>query len=182
MLTLIIEEDEFFDEANSSFVKMDKIVLELEHSLVSLSKWESRFCKPFLGNGEKTREETIAYIECMVLSGNFSMDIYNRLKPSHLDQINEYISSEQSATTFVDLQGSKAGSRNMIITSELIYYWMVSYTVPFECENWHLNRLFALLRICNVKSGNQKKMSKNEIATRNRELNAQRKAQLNTTG
>jgi len=182
MLTIVIEAEELYDEQTQTFGNLDEVVLELEHSLVSLSKWESIFQKPFLGPDEKTEDEVIGYIEAMVTSGNFSMEIYKRLTMENLDKINDYIGSEQSATTFVDTSITKGRGKSEIVTSELIYYWMVAYTVPFSCETWHLNRLFALLRICNIKNSTQKKMSKSEVASRNRELNAQRKAQLGTTG
>jgi hypothetical protein len=116
----------------------------------------------------------------MILNEDFPDDIISRLSQRNLDQINAYIESKESATTFGKLPEQKA--RGEIITSELIYYWMVAFTIPFECETWHLNRLFALVRICNIKNSKPKKMSKSELAMRNRELNAQRRAELNTRG
>lgn len=182
MLTIIVSEQELHDERTNEFIIMDSVVLELEHSLVSLSKWESKFRKPFLGPGEKTSDEIMGYIDAMVTSSNFTSDVYDRLSKANLDEINEYIASEQSATTFSESPQHRARGRSEIITSELIYYWMVSYNIPFECENWHLNRLFALLRICNIKNAKPKKMSRSEIANRNRDINAQRKAELGTKG
>lgn len=182
MLRLIVSGQEFYDEINEEFVTFDDVVLELEHSLASLSKWESKFGKPFLSSSDKTDEEVIAYIEFMVLSDNLSKEVYDRISKQNLDEINDYISSEQSATTFSDTSQQRGKGREEIVTSELIYYWMLSYNVPFECENWHLNRLFALLRICNIKNSKQRKMSRSEIAARNRDLNAQRKASLGTSG
>jgi len=118
----------------------------------------------------------------MVTSSNFSSEIYERLSKENLNLINEYIGSTQSATTFSEYPDSNRRGQREIVTSELIYFWMVTFAVPWEAETWHLNRLFALLRICNIKNSTQKKMSKSEVASRNRELNAQRKAQLGTTG
>lgn len=182
MLKLSIDQEEFFDENLEEFLFVSGIDLDLEHSLVSLSKWESKFLKPFLGPGEKTLEETIGYVECMVLNKDFDSSCLSRLKKSHFEKINDYISSPYSATTFNQLTNERSRVNSEIITSELVYYWMVAFNIPFECENWHLNRLFSLIQICNIKNSKQKKMSRNEIAARNHALNEQRKAKLNTTG
>lgn len=180
MLKLIVEGDEFFDEATNMFSTVGDVTLTLEHSLVSLSKWESEFQKPFLAPGDKTSKEIFAYIQAMILTEDFDPDIIFRLDQDHLDQINAYIESKQSATTF-GLMPETTG-RGETITSELVYYWLVAFNIPFECQYWHLNRLFALIRICNIKNSPQKKMSRSEIAMRNRALNEQRRAQLGTTG
>lgn len=182
MLTITVLGGEFFNEEKQEFVTIEDVVLELEHSLVSLSKWESKFRKPFLGPKEKTTEEVFGYIEAMVTSPNFSPEVLGRLSNSNLSDIQEYISSTESATTFGEGPPSRNKPKQEIITSELIYYWMVSYTIPFECETWHLSRLFSLIQICNIKNSKPTKMSKSEIASRNRALNAQRKAKLGTSG
>jgi len=180
MLRIRIEGEEFFDEVDNTFSTVGDIVLDLEHSLISLSKWESQFQKPFLGQGTKTTEEILEYIKAMIITPEFPNDIMKRFSHTHLSQINEYIESEQSATTFGRMP--RTPGRPETVTSELIYYWMVAFNIPWAAENWHLNRLFALIRICNIKQQKPKKMSRNEIAARNRELNAARKAQLGTTG
>ena len=180
MLVIVVDGEEFFDEHTSEFTSVPNVTLEMEHSLVSLSKWESKFKKPFLGPSEKTLEETMGYIEAMVVSNNCDASVLNRMNSSHFDQINNYIASTESATTFNTMPKTKGSTE--IITSELVYYWLIAFNIPFECENWHLNRLFSLIQICNIKNSNPKKMSRNEIATRNRALNEQRKAQLNTRG
>lgn len=181
MLRLIVEEEELYDEIKETFSSVEGFVLELEHSLFSLSKWESEFQKSFLANSDKTTDEVVGYIRAMIISPGFSQEVISRLTQQHLDQINDYIESKQSATTFGHLPEHKG--RNEIITSELIYYWMVAFNIPFECEHWHLNRLFSLIRICNIKQSKPgKKMPRNEIAARHRELNAQRRAQIGTTG
>ena len=182
MLTITIPGTELFDEKTETFVysKEGEIVLQFEHSLVSLSKWESKFQKPFLGTISKSPEEILGYIETMCLTEPFPPDFFQRLDGGHIAAINDYIESKQSATTFGEMPKHRGPSE--VVTSELIYYWMVAFNIPFECETWHLNRLFALIRICNVKNGKPKKMSKNELAQRNRELNEQRKAKLGTTG
>jgi hypothetical protein len=180
MLKLIVPGDEYFDESTSTFETVGDFELELEHSLISLSKWESRFQKPFLSTGEKTPFEILAYVEAMILTPIYPDDIFVRFNQQNIDRINGYIESKESATTFGTMPEHKG--RGETVTSELIYYWMVAFNIPFECERWHLNRLFALIRICNIKNSKPKKMSRSEIAMRNRELNAQRKAQYNTTG
>lgn len=180
MLKLIVLGDELFNEETEEFSTFGDVVLELEHSLISLSKWESKHEKPFLSPGEKTADEIISYIECMIKSPEVTPEIYSRFTQKNLDEINEYIDSKQNATTFGTMPEQKG--KGETITAELIYYWMVAFSIPFECENWHLNRLFALIRICNVKNQKPKKMSRAEIAQRNRELNAQRRAESGSSG
>lgn len=180
MLTIIVPGDDFFDEAKQEFVTQGDVELRLEHSLVSLSKWESKFEKPFLVPGQKTDEEVLGYIECMILQPDFPPGVLSALSQDNLDAIEKYIESKQSATWFSEIRTAPRSSE--IVTSELIYYWLVVFNIPFEVENWHLNRVFNLIRICNIKAGKPKKMSRNEIAARNRELNERRKAQLGTRG
>lgn len=179
MLRLIVGE-EFFDQTQNRFVRPEGTVLDLEHSLISLSKWESKHEIPFLTANEKTAEQILDYIQFMIISPGVNPEIVFQLNEEQLKEINRYIESKQSATTFNEMNQRKG--RPEVITSELIYYWMVTFNIPLECENWHLNRLFSLLRICNLKNSKPKPMSKSEIAARNRELNAQRRAQLGTKG
>lgn len=180
MLSITIPAQEMFNDKDQTFIDLPEINLELEHSLVSLSKWESKFNKPFLSLENKTQEETIGYIEAMILNPIYPTNFWMQLTQKNIDEINEYIDSKQSATTFGEMPKHK--SRGEVITSELIYYWMIAFNIPFDCERWHLNRLFSLIRICNIKQGKPKKMTRSEIAQRNRELNAQRRAKLNTSG
>lgn len=180
MLKLIIIGTEYFNEETEEFETLDNVELELEHSLISLSKWESKFQKPFLSDDKKTTEELLYYTEAMITSLIYPTDIIYKLSDENLDKINKYIESPESATIFGEMPHRKM--RGEIITSELIYYWMVAFTIPFECERWHLNRLFALIRICNIKNSKPKKMSRGEIASRYRDLNAKRKAELGTSG
>lgn len=179
MLKLTLPETEVYDESRNEFVLLPKVKLKLEHSLVSLSKWESIHKKAFMGPNQKTREETISYIECMCLGSN-PQGLRTRLTQDQLTIINQYISDKATATTFREIPGQR-GSRE-VVTAEIIYYWMVAMNVPLECENWHLDKLFSLLRVISLKSAPAKKMSRNELIARNRELNAQRRAALNTTG
>lgn len=180
MLVITIGATEVYDESEGKFHTQGGIELQLEHSLVSLSKWEQEFEKSFLGKNEKTTEETFAYIRHMVLTQNPPEDFLQRLSKENLEAINAYIERKMTATWFSDQPG--APKSREVITSELIYYWMTVFNIPFECETWHLNRLFTLIRICNVKQAKPKKMGRAEVAQRNRELNAQRKAQLGTKG
>lgn len=180
MLQIVVAGTELYDEVTETFSTVNDVTLELEHSLISLSKWEAKTNKPFLGPGGKTPEDVISYIQAMILTPNPPANITDRLSDANIKEIQAYIDSQQSATTFNDRPNS--AKRSEIITAELIYYWMIGFVIPFECQYWHLNRLFALIRVCNVKNTPGKMMPKHEIAQRNRELNAQRRAELGTRG
>jgi hypothetical protein len=180
MLTIMVGATDVYDESSETFGAQGGFELQLEHSLVSLSKWESEFEKPFLGKAEKTREEVLAYIREMVLTPNPPGDFLQKLSKENLESINAYMDRKMTATWFSDQPGAPRSSE--VITAELVYYWMTVFNIPFECETWHLNRLFTLIRIANIKQAKPKKMSRSEVAARNRELNARRKAQLGTRG
>ena len=179
MLKLLVQSIEFFDSKSQEFMSLPEVTLELEHSLVSLSKWESSFEKPFLSQQDKTHEEVLAYIKMMTLTPDVDDEVYSRLTAEHFNQINKYINAKMTATWFSN--DSAKGPRE-VVTSEIIYYWMITFKIPFECETWHLNRLFTLIRVCGNKSTPAKKMSRSAIAARNRELNAQRRAAHKTSG
>lgn len=180
MLTIIIGATDVYNEESESFAARGGVELQLEHSLVSVSKWESIHEKPFLGASSKTGEEVLSYINCMILTPNSPEEILAQLSQENIKQINAYIDRKMTATWFSEQPG--APKTREVITSELIYYWMTVFNIPFECETWHINRLFTLIRICNIKQAKPKKMGRAEMAQRNRELNAQRKAQLGTKG
>jgi hypothetical protein len=180
MLTIVVPGVEMFDDGSQEFVSVGDVTLELEHSLVSLSKWEQIYEKPFLGKDEKTTEEVLGYVKAMTLTPNVPEEVFSKLSEANLEAINTYLDAKMTATWFNEAPGAPP-SRD-VITSELIYYWMITFQIPFECEMWHLNRLFTLIRVCNIKQAKPKKMSRSEMAARNRELNAQRRAQLGTKG
>lgn len=180
-ITVPAPQTEEWDEKNEVFVYHitgKEQTLKLEHSLVSLSKWESKWCKPFLSS-EKTDEEFLDYIRCMTLTPNVPPDVYDRLTMENIDEIMDYIKSPMTATTF---RKSNEKPGREIVTSELIYYWMIALNIPFECEKWPIKRLLTLIRVCEIKNGNPKKRSKSEIMRENASLNAKRRKQLNTKG
>ena len=169
-------EIEAWDESSNTFVTFPAIkgaTIQLEHSLISLSKWESKWCKSFLTVDDKTPEETVDYIKFMTLTQNVKPEVYENLTDENIRQINEYIGAPMTATTFHE--ESKSNSNSERITSELIYYWMIALNIPFECQKWHLNRLLTLIRVCNVKNEPPKKMSKNDLYKHHAAVNAARR-------
>lgn len=179
MLKLYVPKREVFDEATLEFKMIEPKTLRLEHSLLALSKWESKWCKPFLGRDKKTNEEMIDYIRCMSLDDIDTTALLG-LTQSDVHQISEYISLPMTATTFRD-NPNKAPSRE-VITAEIIYYWMITLGIPFECQKWHLNRLMTLIKVCSIKNSPQKKMSKKEIFAQNKALNDARRKRMGTKG
>lgn len=181
MLRILIPEDELWDEAKQEFVPIKEQILELEHSLVSISKWEAKWHKPYLETQDKTPEESIDYIRCMTLTENVNHDVYYHLTRDNLDEISKYIKNPMTAAWFSEHNKSNRKSREKI-TNEIIYWQMISLGIPFECQYWHLNKLMTLIKVCNIKNQSGKKMSKKEVMERNRALNKARKKQWNTKG
>ena len=180
MLQITVPATEIFDEVTSEFISTKEQTLHLEHSLVSISKWESKWEKPFLKKEDRTEEEVVDYIKCMTLTQNVNPDVYKCLTKDNLDEIDKYINAQMTATWFSE---DKTGKKSReIITSEIIYYWMISLNIPFECQKWHLNRLLTLIRVCDLKNAPPKKMSKSELLRRNRQLNEARKKAANSNG
>lgn len=180
MLKLVIPSVEMYDEEKSEFITTKGQTLSLEHSLVSLSKWESKWKKPFLTKEEKPMAETIDYIRRMTTTQNVDPEVYNNITQSNLEAVRSYIEDDMTATTFN--QTEKTGGRKEIVTAELIYYWMIALHIPFECQKWHLNRLLTLINVCNIKSTPPKKRSKREIMSRNAAINAARRKAMNSEG
>ena len=183
MFKLTIGGEQSWDDANEEFVYSNAIELELEHSLVSLSKWESIWEKPFMGKEQKTTEETISYIQVMCLTPNVPPEVFQSLNGSHYTLVNDYINAKMSATWFTELPGGdKNPGKRDIITAEVFYYWIFSAQIDISVEHWHFNRLLTLLKVFNEKNAPPKKMKRGDAAAQRRMLNAQRKTQLNTSG
>lgn len=174
---------EDWDVKNERFSTSSDVVLVLEHSLLSLSKWESKYHKHFIGNENLTKDEIQYYIKCMTLSKNISDAVYDHLTAANLKEIQEYIVDPMTATTFSSQSHNKKPvSKNKIITSEVIYCRMTFYNIPFECQKWHLNRLLTLLRVCSIESQPKQKMNNKDKAAKYRSLNAARRAKNGTRG
>lgn len=178
MLSLHIPAREFYDETTEEFFNTKQCTLQLEHSLVSLSKWESKWRKPFISN-TKTLEETIDYVRCMTISQNVDPIIYRLLTDKHIDEVNRYIDDPMTATT---IKHDKKSPNRRVITAELIYCWMIALNIPFECQKWHLNRLITLINVCDIESQPPKKMNRRALARRNQDLNMARRKQNNSKG
>lgn len=181
MLQIIVPiTPEGWDEKTEKFIEPKTKVLQLEHSLVSLSKWESKWCKPFLSKDNMTYEETIDYIKCMTLTQNVDPTVYEHLTQQNIDDVVQYINAPMTATTFSKDENRKIN--NEIVTAELIYYWMIASQIPFECQKWHINRLITLIRVCSIKNQPPKKRSKRDIMQSNAALNAARRAKMHSRG
>lgn len=180
MLRIVVPAAEFWDEKRQEFIQTKEQILQLEHSLISISKWESKWQKAFLSKKEKTYEETVDYIRCMTITPHVDPDVYNRLTIANINEVNRYIEAPMTATyVSEDKSGNKS---HETVTSELIYYWMILHGIPFECQKWHLNRLLMLIRVCERKNTPPKKRSQEEIMRERAVLNAARCKKLNTKG
>lgn len=182
MLTITVPiSPEGWDEKREEFVDAKTQTLQLEHSLVSLSKWESKWKKSFCSSKNITNEEMLDYVKCMTLTKNVDPEVYDHLTQENVNEIRAYIDDPMTATTFMK-EGAGQNNRETI-TSELIYYWMIASNIPFDpCQKWHLNRLITLIRVCSVKNNPPKKRSRREIMSRNAALNASRRQQMNSKG
>ena len=178
MLELLVSGKEFYDEKNNEFITTKPTKLLLEHSLISVSKWESKWKKPFLSS-QKSAPEIIDYIRCMTLTQCVPLEVYGALSKENIADVVAYIEDPMTATKITT---KKSGPKGEVVTAELIYYWMVALNIPFECQKWHLNKLLTLIEVCSIKSQPAKKMSKSEILRQNRELNAARRAKYKTKG
>jgi len=180
MLRITIPESEEWDETNEKFVYAKEQTLDLEHSLLSVKKWESRWHVPFLGEKEKTADQVIDYIKCMSLNKKIDPNVYLRLTVDNINEINSYINDPMTATWFAE--NEKKSRSKEVVTAEKIYYWMVALNIPFECQKWHLNSLLTLIRVCEEENKPKKKMSRKALMARNSELNAARRKMLRTKG
>ena len=183
MLQLVIPEVERYDELNNIFFTIPGKTLQLEHSLVSVSKWEAKWCKPFLSKEKMSTEETIDYIRCMTITQNVNPTVYQNIDGHIIDTVMKYIDAKMTATWFTEQNNKQiSGINKEVITSEIIYYWMIALTIPFECQKWHLNRLITLIKVCNIKNAPKNKMGKKDLISRNKALNEMRRKEYNTTG
>lgn len=183
MLELTIEAQELYNEKINQFLYVPEAKLQLEHSLISIYKWESKWHTPFLGK-EKTIPEIKDYVRCMTLNKGVDPLVYEYLHPKYLLEIIKYIEDPMTATTFSNI-GHLIGAqrdRGETVTAEIVYYWMITLNIPVEFEKWHLEKLLTLIKVVNLKSGPSKKMSTKEAALQRAELNAQRRAKYNTKG
>lgn len=178
MLQIVVPARELWDEINERFVNVKETKLTLEHSLVSISKWEAKWHKSFFSD-DKTQEMMIDYIRDMTLTQNVDPNIYNYLSEENLIDIQKYMEDSRTATRFFNEPKS---SRREVVTSELVYFWMVHWGIPFECQKWHINRLLTLIRICGIKNQPQKKMSQREVLSQYASINAARRKKYNTRG
>lgn len=180
MLQITVPPEELWDEKEEKFVYLKSQTLQLEHSLVSLSKWERKWNKVFLSKKEKTLEETIDYIRCMTITQNVHPDVYNRLSNENFDEINAYINAPMTATYF---SGKEPGTPSREeVTSEIIYYWMIILNIPFEYQKWHLNSLLTLIKVCDIKNKPPKKMSKRDLYKHYAAVNAANRKKYGTKG
>lgn len=186
MLTIEVGGIEFFDEETQRFIALPKQTLMLEHSLISLAKWESKWKKPFLDDdvkNEKTAEEMLDYIKCMTINNGVEDVVYNNLSYDDILKIKEYIDDPMTATWFTNHREGKGRARaGSKITAEILYYDMIALQIPFECQKWHLNRLLTLIRVCQIKSQPPKKMGRKEAMRQQKAINAARRAQHGTAG
>lgn len=176
MLEIDVAIREGYDEETEKFVSTESHRVVLEHSLVSLSKWESLWKVPFLSKQEKTPEQTLSYVRMMIVGSEPPPEVFQKLVTDHLKEVRDYIEDKATATRIAEIQGGQASRE--IITAELIYYWMISMNIPVEFEHWHLNRLITLIRVINIKNSPKKKMT----AAERMALNRQRLAKHNTRG
>ena len=183
MLQIVVPAGEFFDERTERFIQSNGVILQLEHSLLSVSKWESKWKKPWLSKEDnKTPEENLDYIRCMTINKNVDPLAYYCISPEDMERITQYIYDDMTATTFYSYKKT-IEEANDVITSEIIYYWMVAANIPFEAEKWHLNRLITLIRVCSHNNNpNKEKLTKADIYARNKAWNAARRKATGSKG
>ena len=182
MLKVKIPDQTIWNEKTERFINIKETELQLEHSLISLAKWESKWHKPFLGKEDKTEEEILDYIRCMTLTQHVDPNIYLYIPSSILKEIFDYIEDPMTATWFSNSEEKRGVGKKEVITAEIVYYWMVTLNIPVQFEKWHLNRLLTLIRVINVKNTPAKKMSKKDLLARNSQLNAARRVKFNSKG
>lgn len=178
MLTLTITGEELYDEENDMFMYPVNKTIQLEHSLISISKWESKWCHPFIDKNSLTEEETIDYVKCMTITQNVDPEVYTHLTNKNIETIKQYIAAPMTATTI----HAPASNNREIITSEVLYSCMITHNIPFECQKWHLNRLITLLNVCGIRNSPQEKQSVKDNMSQRRALNASRRQASGSKG
>lgn len=182
MLELVIQGDEGFNEATGEFEYTKNVSLQMEHSLISIAKWEAKHHKAYLSRKrDKTYEEMIDYFRCMTINKNVDPSVYYRISKEQMVEIEHYINDPMTAT-YMPQDDDSPGGVSDTITAELIYYWMISYNIPPDYRRWHINQLMALINVCSRKNSPPKKRSTEAIQRRNARLNAERRARLNSKG
>lgn len=179
MLKITIPASEQYDPVANEFIYTKEQTIAMEHSLLSVAKWEAKWKKPFLSKDQKTQEESIDYFKCMTITQNVDPMVYNAIDENLTKQITDYIDDTHTATWFSEENGSR--SRD-VITAEVIYYSMFANGIDKECEKWHLNRLLTLIRVFSEKNKPEKKIPRNKLYSRNTALNKARRKQRHTRG
>ncbi len=196
MLEILIPGRQYWDAQNEEFRYDKDTLLRMEHSLVSLSKWESKWHIPFFADTEhRTAEQLMDYYRCMTVTQGVDPNVYKRMTRENRNAIDTYLNDPMTATWFhgepkpnEPQTGAKrkrprpARGGRSVMTAEVIYAQMFSLGIPMECEKWHLNRLLTLIRVCQENGAPQKKMSPGERMAQQRMLNEQRRAKLHTRG
>lgn len=185
MITIKIPDREYYNEDTNEFISVKGPVLTMEHSLLSIRKWESKWHQPFMGKKEPTFEQMLDYFRCMTITPkDVGIEVFHGLSAENVAELKAYIGDSMTATTFHTYPGKKKGKASgpSIITAEVVYGWMFQNGIPLECEKWHFNQLMTLIRVCAQQGGVNPKMSKKDILAQNKALNEARKAKLGTRG
>lgn len=180
MLEIIVPENEFYDVQQNRFIFVPACTLTLEHSLISIAKWESKWHIPYLTDKKKTVEQEMDYIRCMIVTPIKDLQILSSFTKQNIRDIRAYIEDPMTATTF---SKSTQPASKRVITAEVLYSRMFASNIPMECQKWHLNRLVTLLKACDIlNNSNPSKMSKQQTIAYNARQNAMRRAKHNTKG
>lgn len=186
MYELKVKGGELYNNLTKEFIYVKPHTLIIEHSLISLHAWEAIWHIPFLGDQKLNYEQIVSYIKCMTLNHDVDPNIYLFITDENIKEVNAYIDNPMTATWFGDGLGTskkKKKRAGRIVTAELLYYYMLSLNIPFECRKWHLNQLITLIKVCNEENETpNKKVSKRDFIKRRDEINEMRKKQLHTTG
>lgn len=179
MLKIVVPSATLFDERTEELIEIGQCELQLEHSLVSISKWEAKFHKTFLKQfNDKTQDELVYYIKCMTLNKNVDPNVYSCLTYDNYVAIRDYMENPMSATVVPKNEKASGKSVSEPLTSELIYYYMIKLQIPVEFQKWHINRLLKLIDLCGYKDEKPNKMSQKDLYKRNSDINKLNKAKF----